>query len=85
MKMIYSPDRFIMSKLYREDSLDVLTNPAKLTAFVNEVLNNERPLYWESEKEKKEKFSEKLVGEDFEKRVIDSDQDALLLIYHPIS
>ena len=57
MKMIYSPDRFIMSKLYREDSLDVLTNPTKLTGFVDQVLNGERPLYWESEKEKKEKFS----------------------------
>jgi hypothetical protein len=25
------------------------------------------------------------VGEDFEKRVIDSDRDALVLVYHPIS
>lgn len=71
MKMIYSPDRFIMSKLYREDNLDVLINPTKLTAFVDQVINGERPLYWESEKGKKQKFSQKLVGEDFEKRVID--------------
>lgn len=35
MKMIYSPDRFIMSKLYREDNLDVLVNPTKFTAFVD--------------------------------------------------
>ena len=85
MKMIYSPDRFLMSKLYREDNLEILINPTKLTAFVDQVLNGERPLYWESEKEKKEKFSQKLVGEDFEKRVIDSDKDALVLIYHPIT
>ena len=85
MKMIYSPDRFIMSKLYREDNLDVLVNPTKFTTFVDQVINGERPLYWESEKEKKEKFSQKLVGEDFEKRVIDSDRDALVLVYHPIS
>ena len=57
MKMIYSPDRFIMSKLYREDNLDVLVNPTKFTAFVDQVINGERPLYWESEKEKREKFS----------------------------
>lgn len=47
---MYAPDRFFLSKLYKEDSLDVLKNPAKLTAFVNEVLNGERPLFWETEK-----------------------------------
>jgi hypothetical protein len=62
----------------------VLLNPTKLTAFVDQVINGERALYWESEKEKREKFSQKLVGEDFEKRVIDSDRDALVLIYHPL-
>lgn len=57
MKMIYSPERFLMSKLYREDDINVLLSPAKFTSFVDQVLNGERPLYWESEKPKVEKFS----------------------------
>ena len=74
-----------MSRMFLEDNIDSLKNPTKLTAFVNEVLNGERPLYWESEKSKIQKFSEKIVGEDFEKRVIDQDRDSLVLIYHPVN
>ena len=48
-------------------------------------MNGERPLYWESEKPKVDKYSQKVVGEDFEKVVIDSEKDALVLIYHPLS
>ena len=51
-----------MSRMYREDNLESLKNPTKLTAFVNEVLNGERPLYWESEKSKTQKYSKKIVG-----------------------
>jgi hypothetical protein len=57
LKLIYSADRFFMSKLYKEDSLDVLINGDKLTAFINEVLNGERALYWESTKAKFPKYS----------------------------
>lgn len=32
----------------------------------------------------KERFSQKVVGEDFEKRLLDSKKDAILLIQHPI-
>jgi len=48
--MVFSPDRFIMGKMYREDRFDQVANPTKLTAFVNEVLNGERQLWWASEK-----------------------------------
>lgn len=85
LKMIFSADRFLMSKLYKEDSIEVLKNPVKLGQFVSEVLNGERPLYWESLKPTPTKHSIKVVGQEFEKRVIDSSQDALLLIYHPLS
>lgn len=74
-----------MSKLYKEDSLDVLKNGDKLTIFINEVLNGERPLYWESAKAKSPKYSQKLVGQDFEKRVFERDRDALVLIHHPVA
>jgi hypothetical protein len=74
-----------MGKMYREDRFDQVTNPAKLTAFVNEVLNGERQLWWASEKLKKVKYSQKIVGNDFEARVFDSTKDSLVLMYHPIA
>jgi len=83
--MVFSPDRFIMGKMYREDRFEQVSNPARLTAFVNEVLNNERPLWWASEKLKHKKYSQKIVGNDFEARVFDRRDDSLVLIYHPIS
>ncbi len=71
---------------YREDNIQVLKNPQKLTAFVELAQKGEIPMYFESQKLKPQKFSEKVVGEDFEKRVIDrKDRDALVLVYHPIT
>lgn len=84
LKMVFSPDRFLMSKVYREDDLESLFNPEKINGFVGEVLNGERPLFWESQIDKAPKYSQKIVGEDFEKRVYDNERDALVLIYHPI-
>jgi hypothetical protein len=52
---------------------------------VSEVLNGEKLLFWDTMKPKPTKYSKKVVGLEFEKRVIDSDQDVLLLIYHPLS
>lgn len=49
-RMVFSVDRFLMGKMYREDKLESLTNPTKLTSFVNEVLNGQRQLWWASEK-----------------------------------
>jgi hypothetical protein len=48
------------------------------------VINGERPLYWSGETEKRVKYSQKVVGDDFEKRVFETDRDALLLIHHPV-
>lgn len=62
-----------------------MKNPEKLCQFVSEVLNGEKPLFFDSMKPKPTKYSIKVVGQEFEKRVIDSEQDALLLIYHPLS
>jgi hypothetical protein len=41
-------------------------------------------LYWETDKIKKERYTEKVVGEDIDKRILESKPDALLLITHPI-
>jgi len=42
------------------------------------------PLYWETEKVPKKKYTQKVVGEDFEKRVLESKKDVVLLITHPV-
>lgn len=55
-----------MDKVYRENSIEVLRDATKLTAFVNEVLNGEHAYFWNSVKAKKLKYSKKVVGKDFE-------------------
>jgi|LauGreDrversion4_2_1035121.scaffolds.fasta_scaffold248939_2 hypothetical protein len=55
--MVFSPDRFMMSKMYREDNFEKIIDPRGLTAFVDQVLNGERPLWWASSKQKPEKYS----------------------------
>ena len=72
-------------QFYMEDRIEVLKSPKKLAQFINEVLNGERSLYWESLRVKPTKFSERVVGEDFEKKVIESDKDVLLLVHHPLN
>jgi len=52
---------------------------------VTSVLDSKIKPQFQSQNEKHQKHSAKLVGQDFEKRVIDSEEDALVLIYHPLS
>lgn len=42
-------------------------------------------MFHSSVPDKAEKFSTKIVGQDFEKRVFGQTQDTLLLVYHPLS
>lgn len=51
--------------------------------FVTEVLNGEHPYYWHSTKPGRKRNSIKVCGEDFEKRITNSYEDTLLLVYHP--
>lgn len=71
--------------MYREDNLNNLKNPETLLSFVDEAIRGERQLFHSSLPDKTEKYSTKVVGLDFEKRVFDSDKDTLLLVYHPLS
>lgn len=71
--------------MFREDGIENLKNPEKLVQFVEEAIRGERKLFHSSLPDKAEKFSTKIVGLDFEKRVFGSDQDTLLLVYHPLS
>ena len=83
-KLIYSPERFFMSRMYQTADRDILTDPDKLVDFVKSAVLGQLPLYWETEKVPKKKYTQKVVGEDFEKRVLESKKDVLLLVTHPI-
>lgn len=50
MKLIYSPDRFIMPKLFHSSSMEVLTNYENMLNFVKASLKEENNLYWDTEK-----------------------------------
>ena len=84
-KLIFNPDRFIMTKNYRTKNLNILRNPEKFVQFVKSCINGEEKHYWESDPSTTKKFSEKLVGEDFDVRVLkNKSRDALVLFTHPI-
>ena len=82
-KLIYSPERFIMGRMYHTADRETLTNPEKIENFVKEAVLQQLKPYWETEKTPKVKHSLKVTGEDLEKRILDSKKDALLLILHP--
>lgn len=83
-KLIYAPDRFQMPRMHQTDDKAVLTDAEKLAEFVKSAVLSQLPLYWETEKVPKEKHTQKVVGEDFEKRVIQSKRDSVVLIEHPV-
>jgi len=77
-KLIYSPDRFKMQKMHATSSLFA----DQIVQFVKECLNGESKHWWESEKVPAQKWSQKVVGEDFKVKVWDSKQPVLALITH---
>ena len=84
-KMIYNPERFVMPKMYHTKDFEVISDPEKLVAFVKGAVEGGLPLYWETERVPKVKHSQKVCGEDLEKRVLeDARSDALLLVSHPV-
>ena len=85
-KMIYNPERFVMPKMYHTSDFDgVISDPDKLVAFVKGAVEGALPLYWETERLPKLKHSQKVCGEDLEKRVLENPaSDALLLVSHPV-
>ena len=70
--------------MHQTGDLNTITNPEKIVQFVKESINGELPYFWETDKETKRRFSEKIVGEDFDKRVLSSKKDAVVFIAHPI-
>ena len=82
--MIYNPERFFMSKMYYLEDKSKLFDSDAICQFVQSSIIGELHLYWEREKLPKQKYSEKIVGEDFEKRILESGKNAIVLFYHPI-
>jgi hypothetical protein len=84
-RMLFSPERFYMQNYHLEKNIDNLTSSEGILSFVNKCVSGEMPLHYKSENDKwSHKFSSKLVGEEFEKRVIETKRDALVLISHPL-
>jgi hypothetical protein len=49
-KLIYSPERFFMSRMYQTADKETLTDPDKLVNFVKSAVLGQLPLYWETER-----------------------------------
>ena len=73
-----------MPRMHHTSDPETLTDPEKLVDFVKSAVLGQLPNYWETDKTPKQKYSIKIVGEDFEKRIVDSKKDALVLVYHPL-
>lgn len=72
-----------MPKMYHSSDKTVLTEPDKLNDFVKSAVLGQLPIYWETTLVPKEKYSQKIVGEDFEKIIFETQKDTLLFINHP--
>ncbi len=70
--------------MFKLDGLDNLTDAEKIVNFVKASVNGENKVYWDTTPIPKTKYSQKIVGEDFDKRILESKRDALVLVYHPI-
>ena len=55
-----------------------------LAKFIKNAREGLHPLFFESEKIPRKRYSEKLVGEDFVKRVIEQDENWLVYFQHPV-
>ena len=76
--MRFSEDWFSFTNLYKLDK------ELKSNEIIEFAKNLEKyPLFFESEKIPTLKYSEKVVGEDFRKRVLESDEDCLVFLQHP--
>lgn len=56
-KRIFSVERFTMARMHHTNDKAILTNPEKLVDFVKSAVLGQLPLYWESEKVPKIKYS----------------------------
>jgi len=79
--MRFSEDRFSFTKLYQLGN----DKEIKSTNIVDFALNLDKAkLYFESEKIPKPKYSEKVVGEDMKKRLLESEDTCIVFLRHPV-
>jgi len=57
MKLVFSPDRFIMNKMHHTEDPETLTDFTKLVDFVKSSINGELKHYWDSENMPKTKYA----------------------------
>ena len=63
--------------------MGVITDPKKLLGFLEESLDEKRPVYFTRSDPKAKRYAERVTGETFEKQILDGKRDALMLIFHP--
>ncbi len=73
-----------MTKMHRTDDKSDLITAQGIVDYINMVLLGEEDLFWESECLPKRKYSEKIVGEDFQKKVLESKNDVAVFVAHPL-
>ena len=77
---MYSTERFKFDRIYQFEGEQKAEGVSK---FVRRCLAGKEDIYFEN-KNVKEKYSWKIVGQDFEKVVLESDRDCLVLITNSV-
>jgi hypothetical protein len=84
-RLIFSPERFLLPKLHHSFNHNKeLEKPEGIVQFTEKCLKGEMPDYFESEPIPKQKYTQKVVAEDFANRVLKSQKPVLMLITHPV-
>lgn len=76
----FSEDRFKFSKAHSFTG-DITAD--NITKFIEAAQKNKLKYYFESEPIPEETYSKRVVGEDFKKRVLQSDHDCVVYLEHP--
>ena len=80
-KARFSEDRF---KLQKSFSIAGNITEESLKFLIEQAQNNNLKPFFESDDIPEETYAERVVGEDFKKRVLQSKQDCLVFVEHPI-
>jgi len=79
-KAKFSEDRFKLSKNY---SFSGEITAKAIRNLINNVKENKAPYFFESEVTPETTYAERIVGEDFKKKIMLSQHDCVLLVEHP--
>jgi hypothetical protein len=79
-KAKFSEDRYKFTKTH---SFSGRITASKITTFIEAARDGKLKPYFESEDIPEETFAERVVGEDFKKKILQSDHDCVVFLEHP--